>query len=71
MYIFCSLILAACLIRNVVKPTAIKTVRDTLDSVLVTYVANVSKIYVNGLDRYVLKVGGPLEQHFWERRQRK
>jgi hypothetical protein len=46
-----SLILAACLIRNVVKITIIKSVPDNLQSILVVYVANVSRIYVNGLDR--------------------
>jgi len=50
-YILCSLILVACLIRSVVKITIIKTLPDTLKSILVAYVANVSRIYVNGLDR--------------------
>lgn len=50
-YVLCFLILAACLIRSVVKITIIKTVPDTLQSILVAYVANISRIYVNGLDR--------------------
>lgn len=45
-YILCSHILAACLIRSVVKITIIKALPDTLESILAVYLANFSRIYV-------------------------